>query len=76
MQAANIHGRILEGGRQLALLVGKEFPVAGDLWPQVNRFHHLIDDNELNDMWVTMLIPDERDVRDLVFVYFCLFRYH
>ena len=70
MQAANLHGQILEEGRQLALLVGKKFPVAGDLWPRVMRFHQVIDDNKLNDIWVTMLIPDEREVRDLAFVFF------
>jgi hypothetical protein len=70
MQAANLHGQILEEGRQLALLLGKNFPVAGDLWPHVNRFHRVIDKNKLNDIWVTMLIPDKRGVSDLAFVFF------
>jgi hypothetical protein len=73
-EAASIHGRILEGGKQLAVLViGKEFPIAGDIWPHVNQIHRLIDNNQLNDTWVTMLIPDEREVSDFEFAYFLSF---
>jgi hypothetical protein len=73
-EAADIHGRILEGGKQLAVLViGKEFPIAGDIWPHINRIHWLIDNNKLNDMWVIMLILDEREVSDFVFAYFLSF---
>ena len=71
IEAANIHGRILKGGKQLSVLViGKEFPVAGELWPQVSCIHRWIDNNKLNDTWVTMLIPDEREVSDFPFAYF------
>ena len=38
-EIAEIHARILEGGRQLTLLIGKDSPVAGEVWPEVNRFH-------------------------------------
>ena len=57
----------------LAALVGKDFPVAGELWTEVNRFHRVIDGNELNNTWVTMITPDEREVSDFAFAYFLLF---
>jgi hypothetical protein len=46
---AEIHTRILEGGRQLALRIGKDYPVAGEVWPELNKFHRMIDGKKLND---------------------------
>ena len=57
----------------LATLVRKDFPVAGELWTEVNRFHRVIDGNELNNTWVTMINPDEREVSDFAFAYFLSF---
>ena len=59
-EAAEIQVWILEGGRVLAALVGKDFLVVGDLWTEVNQFHRVIDGNELKNTWVTMITPDER----------------
>jgi hypothetical protein len=73
LEIATIKGRILKGGKQLALLVGKDFPVAGDLWPEVNRIHRVIDDNKLNNTWVTMITPDERDVSNCALAFFVSF---
>ena len=70
-EIAEIHVRILEGGRQLVLLIGKDFPVADEVWPEVNKFHQLIDGCKLNDTWVTVITPDEREVSDFALA-FCL----
>ena len=61
-EIAKIHVRILEGGRQLALLIGNDFPVADKVWPEVNQFHRMIDDYELNDKWVTMIAQEDREL--------------
>ena len=65
--------RILEGGRQLALLIGKDFPVADDVWPVVNQFHRLIDGYKLNDTWVTVITLDEREVSIFAFAFVLFF---
>ena len=57
-----IHDRIVEGGGVLAALIGKDFPDAGEVFREVNQFHRMIDDYGLNDTWVSMITPDERDV--------------
>ena len=72
-EIAEIHSLILEGGRQLALLVGKDFPVAGEVWPEVNRFHQLIDGCKLNDTWVTVVTTDEQDVSKFALCFFVSF---
>ena len=61
-EIAEFHARIVEGGRKLALLIGKDFPIADEVWPEVNWLHWLIDGCKLNDTWVTVITPDERDV--------------
>jgi len=63
---AEIRNQILEGGRVLARLIGKEFPVAGQVWPEINIFHRMIDDRGLNDTWVTMVGPEDREVNNVV----------
>ena len=68
-----IHVRILDGGSQLALLIGKDFPVADEIWPEVNQFHRMIDGYKLNDTWVTMVTPDEREVSNFALAFFLSF---
>jgi len=63
---AEIRNQILEGGRVLARLIGKDFPVAGQVWPEINIFHRMIDDCGLNDTWVTMVGPEDREVNNVV----------
>jgi len=70
---AEIHTRILEGGRQLALRIGKDFPVAGEVWPELNKFHRMIDGKKLNDTWVTLITPEDREVSVLRWPFACLF---
>ena len=67
------HAQIVEGGRKLALLIGKDFPIADEVWPEVNRFHWLIDGCKLNDTWVTVITPDERDVSNCALAFFMSF---
>ena len=68
---AEIHTRILEGGRQLALRIGKDYPVAGEVWPELNKFHRMIDGKRLNDTWVTLITPEDRGVECFALA-FCL----
>ena len=70
---AEIRNQILEGGRVLARLIGKEFPVAGQVWPEINIFHRMIDDRGLNDTWVTMVGPEDREVRNVAMACFLVF---
>ena len=68
--------RILEGGRELALLIGEEFPDADDVWPGINRFNRMICGLHIEDTWVTMITADDRIVRDIcigVFQFFFTF---
>ena len=69
--SAEIQNRIIEGGRVLAALIGKDFPVADDVWPEVNQFHRMIDDCGLKDTWVTMVSPEDQEVSN-VDMAFCL----
>jgi hypothetical protein len=57
LEIAKIQNRILKGGGVLAALVGKDYPVADKVWPEVNQFHRMIDGYGLNNMWVTMVTP-------------------
>ena len=57
--------RILEGGRELASLIGEEFPEADDVWPGINRFNRMICELHIEDTWVTMITADDRMVRDI-----------
>ena len=68
---AEIQNRILEGGGRLALLIGKDFPIAEEVWPEVNQFHRMIDGYGLNDTWVTMVTPEDREVSNFALA-FCL----
>ena len=52
---AKIRDQINEGGRVLAALIGKRFPVANDVWPKINVFNRMIDRYGLMDTWVTMV---------------------
>ena len=69
-EVAKIYVRILESGRQLALLIGKDCLVADEVWPEVNRFHRMIDGYKLNNTWVTMITPDEREVGNFALAFF------
>ena len=64
-----ILNRILEGGGVLASLVGNNFPVANDVWPGINRFNRMICELNIEDTWVTMITPDDREVSDVALVF-------
>ena len=68
---AKIRNRIIEGGRVLAVLIGKDCPVANDVWPEVNRFHQMIDGYGVKDTWVTVITPEDREVSNVAMA-FCL----
>jgi hypothetical protein len=57
-----ILNRILEGGRVLASLIGKDFPVADDVWLGINQFNRMICESNIEDTWVTMITADNRMV--------------
>ena len=62
---SEILNQILEGGRVLASLIGKDFPVADDVWPGINRFNRMICEFNIEGTWVTMITPDDRMVSDI-----------
>ena len=66
---SEIRNRILEGGRVLAALIGKDFPVADDVWPEINQFNRMICGFNIEDTWVTMITPDDREVSDVALVF-------
>ena len=68
---AEIRNQILEGGRVLARLIGKEFPVADQVWPEINVFHRMIDGYGMADTWVTMVSLEDREVSNVAKA-FCL----
>jgi hypothetical protein len=49
----------------LAALIGKDFPVADDVWPEINQFNRMICGFNIEDTWVTMITPDDREVSDV-----------
>ena len=59
LDIAEIHRRILEGGRQIELLIGRDFPVAGNVLPVVDQFNRMIGDYGLKDTWVIMITPED-----------------
>ena len=71
---SEIRNRILEGGRVLAALIGKDFPVANDVWPDINLFNQMICGVNIEDTWVTMITQDDREVSDVALV--CCFSFH
>ena len=71
---SEIRNRILEGGRVLAALIGKDFPVANDVWPDINRFNQMICGVNIEDTWATMITQDDREVSDVALV--CCFSFH
>ena len=68
---AEIRDQINESGRVLAALIGKRFPVANDVWPEINVFNRMIDRYGLMDTWVTMVSLEDREVSDDVPLVFC-----
>ena len=64
---SEIRNLILEGGKVLAALIGKDFPVADDVWPEINQFNRMICGFNIEDTWVTMITPDDREVNDVAF---------
>ena len=60
-----ILNRILEGGSVLASLIGKDFPVADEVWPGIDRFNRMICELHIEDTWVTMITADDRMVSDI-----------
>ena len=74
---AEIRNQINEGGRVLAALNGKEFPVANNVWPEINVFNRMIDGYGLTDTWVTMVSPEDREVSDdVALVFFFSYCFH
>jgi hypothetical protein len=55
----------------LASLIGKEFPVADKVWPEINNFQQMINGYGLKDTWVTVIILEDREVRNNAMA-FCL----
>ena len=51
----------------LAALIGKDFPVADDVWPEINQFNRMICGFNIEDTLVTMITPDDREVNDVAF---------
>ena len=73
---AEIRNQIIEGGRVLATLIGKDFPVADDVWPGINQFNQMICGFNIEDTWVTMVTPDDREVSDVALVFCVSYRFH
>ena len=74
---AEIHRRILEGGRQIESLIGRDFTVAGNVLPVVDQFNRMIGDYGLKDTWVTMITPEDREVSNVCDgIFACLFCYY
>jgi hypothetical protein len=73
MPRTEIRNRILECGKVLAALIGKDFPVADDVWPEVNQFHRMIDGYGLKDTWVTMVSPEDREVSNVAKAFYSSF---
>ena len=73
---SEIRNRILEGGRVLAALIGKDFPVADDVWPEIDLFNRMICGFNIKDTWVTMITPDDREVSDVALVFCFSFHFH
>ena len=46
----------------LVSLIGKEFPVADKVWPEVNIFQQMINGYGLKDTWVTVITLDDWEV--------------
>ena len=60
----------------LAAFIGKDFLVANDVWPEINQFNWMICGFNIEDMWVTMVTPDNCEVSDVVLVFcfsFCFY---
>ena len=55
----------------LASLLGKEFPIADEVWPEINIFQQMIYGYGLKDTWVTVVSPEDREVSNVVMA-FCL----
>ncbi len=73
---AKIWDQINESGRVLAALIGKKFPVADEVWQEMNVFNQMIDRYGLMDTWVTKITPDDREVSDVALVFCFSFRFH
>ena len=70
---AEIHRRILEGGRQIELLIGRDFPVVGNVLPVVDQFNRMIGDYGLKDTWVIMITPEDREVSNFAMAFLLVF---
>ena len=68
---AEIRDQINESGRVLAALIGKQFPVAEEVWPGINAFNCMIYDDGLMDTWVTMIGVEDREVSGNVPLVLC-----
>ena len=61
----------------LAALIGKRFPVADDVWPEINVFNCMIDRYGLMYTWVTMVSVEDCEVSDDVpLVFFLSYCFH
>ena len=56
---AKVRNRIIKGGRVLASLIWKEFPVADKVWPEINKFRQMINGYGLKDTWVTVITLED-----------------
>ena len=57
----------------LASLIGKEFPVADEVWPEIYVFHQMIDGYGLKDTWVTMVSPEDQEVSNVAMAFLLVF---
>ena len=73
---SEIWNQIIEGGRVLARLIEKEFPVADQVWPEINIFHRMIDGYGMADTWVTMVSPEDREVSHVAKAFWLSFCYY
>ena len=57
----------------LAALIGKDFPVADNIWLEVNQFNWMIDSYGLMETWVTMITPEDREVSNVALAFVLVF---
>ena len=59
----------------LASLLGKEFPIADEVWPEINMFQQMIYGYGLKDTWVTVVSPEDWEVINVA-MEICLSFFH
>ena len=70
---SEIRNRILEGGRVLAALIEKDFPIADIIWPEVNQFNWMIDSYGLMKTWLIMITQEHQEVSNVALAFWLSF---